>query len=236
MNQDSLPGGRFQELQQGFSLLELLLVLLVLTIVVLAGFGQYRRYHKHKEIEALKHNLTVLKEAANLYYQHQCTSTEGSFKSRFESEAFNIERVKAKVPFQLLPSNLVSTIKVNDQKTISLAGYELYAEAFGSPVYLPKGTDQDHAKIILYPYRLKLKATFAEPVTNETLAWYQSVLGATDVEGKQLIWDYLPNAPKSKMGDQLWITETGLQQFKQKATKNFSAGKGVEGPVLQCAY
>lgn len=216
--------------------MELLLVLLILAILILTGFGQYRRYQKHKNLEALKHNILILKEASNVFYHHQCVNPDLPFKSRFEPEAFNIDRVKAVVPFQLLESGLVNSIQANSKNVFALEGYELYAEAFGAPIYLPKGVDESHAKVILYPYRLKLKVTLSDHLSNESMVWYQSVLGATEVQGKQLIWDYLPKAPKQKTGNQLWIMETGLQQFRKKATENFSAGRGLQGVVLQCAY
>src|ERR1700733_11159307 len=148
-----------ETLEHGFSLLECILVLLVLTMLTLGGLNQYHQYQKKRSLEALRQNVVVLKEASRLFYHHQCVRTDLPFKDRFELEKFNIEQVRAVIPFQLLLSDLVHSTATHLSTSKS---YEVYADLLNPPIYLPKGANEQDAKIILYSYRLKLKVALAE--------------------------------------------------------------------------
>lgn len=174
----------------GFTLIELLLVLLIATALVLVGVDQYKKMIVKKDLKVVETNVALLMQALNEYYHIAVASKE---------DPTDADRDKLRAA-RLYPRLLRSDRVIRCDNT---GGEWCYANYNVAILAIDKANGV---------YQLIVKAT-----VNDTgdVSWYQSLLNATSVDDKTLLWKQMPTLSIPGMDTKLWIFKAQLQQFKK---------------------
>ena len=181
-----------QKQHKGFSLLELLLVFLIAGALIFVGIGQYKRLKRQANVEAVKYNVDLLRQATITYYRKHISDFNP------DPRVFNLNALITEgfwPPKQLLKTNLITGYSVS-AANITPSGQTTKIYNFTATITLPSSEAGN-------------------------LTWLQNFLNATssDATNNTLSWLYLPTYSLPTMDTGLWILNTDLQQFKKDAGK-----------------
>jgi len=187
-----------QKQSLGFSLLELLLVFAIASALIFVGINQYKRLSREKDIEAVKYNVDLVKNASiNYYRKHLADKTFDPDPTKFNTQALCN-------PQDYLWPKLLKTKLIDNNTCTTASSYAIRASLVVDP-----GSGQDKT------YQFTLKITLTE---SANIDWLKNLLNATEASGANLSWKYLPTYSIPTMNTGLWILNTDLQQFKKAAT------------------
>ncbi|MCK4608098.1 MAG: prepilin-type N-terminal cleavage/methylation domain-containing protein [Gammaproteobacteria bacterium] len=217
-----------QKQPKGFSLLELLLVLALIMAIMLASYHRFKQYILHKDIASIKHNVALLMDELNQTYYLQiekyCPPKPPLDYAGYmdcpvlQHKELPISNSDLHKWPTLLPSNLVT------DKTLTASSYGYNVDSSqgitteAPPNYVfPSGYDT------YYNHQLWITVTLDKNlIPEESLDWYQSMLGASKRDGYKLTWIKLPSYTVKGMNSDLWIMGGGLATFT----------KALEGSVV----
>lgn len=187
-----------QKQSTGFSLLELLLVFAIAAALVFAGIAQYKRLSRQKNIEAVKYNVALVRNASIAYYRKYLNDKTDPFKP----EDFTVQKLCDKDMWpKLLNTKLIADNSCTEDRT----SYAVAAEKIATPV---EGADPT--------YKFTVAITLTE---SANLDWLKNILNATSSTAPAtLVWLYLPTYSTPTMDTGLWLLNTDLQQFKRATT------------------
>lgn len=186
-----------QKQSTGFSLLELLLVFAIAAALIFAGIGQYKRLSRQKDIEAVKYNVALVRNASIDYYRKHLNNKtapflEGDFTKKLCDDG-------------LWPKLLATKLITDNSCVKNKTSYAVTAEKIATPV---EGAD--------VTYKFTVAITLTE---SANLEWLKNTLNATSSTAPAtLIWLYLPTYSTPTMDTGLWLLNTDLQQFKRENT------------------
>lgn len=179
-----------QKQSLGFSLLELLLVFAIASALVFVGINQYKRLSREKDIEAIKYNVDLVKNASINYYRKHVNDKDPPFL-----DGTFTDKLCSTWP------KLLKTKLINNNSCPG--SYEVSAFTIATST----AGDKTH--------QLTVKITLTE---SANIDWLKNLLNATEASGSDLSWKYLPTYSIPTMDTGLWILNTDLQQFKKAAT------------------
>ena len=184
-----------QKQSTGFSLLELLLVFAIAAALVFVGINQYKRLSREKDIEAVKYNVALVKNASINYYRKHIADPFNP-----DTDHFNTQKLCDIWP-KLLKTKLIADNSCTDKSS-----YAVSALPISTPTPPTLGDTT---------YQFTVKITLTE---SANIGWLKNLLNATEASGSTLSWKYLPTYSIPTMNTGLWILNTNLQQFKKAAT------------------
>ena len=186
---------KHQKRSSGISLLEMLLVFLIASIIALLGFEHYLTLHTDQDLIALRKNVDLLVNYANIYYRKHPHDTMKQYYPCTNCEA----KMKADGVWpnhwphgKLLPNRLVQS---NDDLS-----YDVDINDFS-------------VSGCVNCYQIVAKIRLKDSLQN--LDWFQKILDATTRDNFWLYWKRLPSYSIPSMETNLWIFNAGLEQFKK---------------------
>jgi len=182
---------RRSRLQQGFSLLEMILVLALAAASLLYGFRLYQHFLWRKDVAVVEQSVNILKNAGLLYWGKRCRSG-------------------------IIPINPITVAELAADNDLQANEEALIQNPWSSikPAYTLSIIDKAGM------FELQINSEF-NLKTQKFLESYVGLLGAdSDSTLPTLSWTWLPNYSATKQTSALWPSRWRLTQFNKTVEGN----------------